>query len=187
MSFVRQQHGSLVCSATLAAILLLAATPLAAQRRAASARRGAPAATAAPTAHAIITLGTAKYEGSVDANCTRDERATATNGRFYYHIMYPWFGARPAPGQPQWRFELDVSRPTRPDVFDHFVFSFNDGPKSGTIQNVANGKRMGSGTVRVMPHGAGARFDVAGRSQEGDAIRATIDCAAFPASEGAGG
>ena len=186
MSFVDSQRASFVRIATLAAFLFFAATPVAAQRRAASARRGAPSATVTPTADASITLGTAKYEGSVDANCTRDERATATNGRFYYHIMYPWFGARPAPGQPQWRFELDVSRPTRPGVFEHFVFSFNDGPKSGTIQNVANGKRMGSGTVRVTPHGAGARFDVAGRSQEGDAIRATIDCAAFPASEAAG-
>ena len=173
--------------AALAGMLLLATVPASAQRRAVSVRRAAPDAAVKPTADASITLGTAKYEGSVDANCTRDERATATNGRFYYHIMYPWFGARPAPGQPQWRFELDVSRPTRPDVFEHFVFSFNDGPKSGTIQNVANGKRMGSGTVRVTPHGAGARFDVAGRSQEGDAIRATIDCAAFPASEAAGG
>ena len=174
-------------SAAATALLLTMATPASAQRSAVSARRGAPDAAVKPTADASIVLGTAKYEGSVDANCTRDERATATNGRFYYHIMYPWFGARPAAGQPQWRFELDVSRPTRPGEFEHFVFSFNDAAKSGTIQNVANGKRMGSGTVRVTPHGAGARFDVAGRSQEGDAVRATIDCAAFPASEAAGG
>jgi len=174
--------------ALLAFILVLAASPLPAQRRAAvSARRGAPAATVTPTADASITLGSRQYQGSVDANCTRDERATATNGRFYYHIMYPWFGARPAPGQPQWQFELDVSRPMRPNAFDHFVFSFRDGATSGTIQNVGKANRMGSGTVRVTPHGEGARFDVAGRSQEGDVIRATIDCASFPRSEGAGG
>jgi len=152
-----------------------------------TARRGATGAAVTPTAEASITLGSKQYQGSVDANCTRDERATVTNGRFYYHIMYPWFGARPAPGQPQWQFELDVSRPSRPDVFDRFVFSFRDGAKSGTIQDLANAKRMGSGTVRVTTHGAGARFDVAGRSQEGDVIRATIDCASFPRSEGAGG
>ena len=87
MSFVHQQRGALARSATLAVIFLLAAVPLGAQRRAASARRGAPAATVTPTAEASITIGTAKYEGSVDANCTRDERATTTNGRFYYHIM----------------------------------------------------------------------------------------------------
>ena len=174
-------------SVALAGLVLLAASPLSAQRRAVSVRRGAPAAPVTPTADASITLGSKQYQGSVDANCTRDERATATNGRFYYHIMYPWFGARPAPGQPQWRFELDVSRPTRPDAFDHFVFSFHDGATSGTIQNVGKANRMGSGTVRVTPHGAGARFDVTGRSQEGDVVRATIDCAAFPKSEGAGG
>ena len=168
-------------------LLVLALSPASAQRRAASARRGAPGAAVTPTAEASITLGTTRYAASVDANCTRDERATPTNGRFYYHIMYPWFGARPAPGQPQWSFELDVSRPTRPNEFKYFVFSFHDGAKSGTIQDVSGGKRMGSGTVRVTPHGAGARFDVEGRGQEGDAIRATIDCASFPASEGAGG
>jgi hypothetical protein len=168
-------------------LLILAVTPLSAQRRAASVRRGAPTATVTPTADASIDVGSAHYAGSIDANCTRDERATATNGRFYYHIMYPWFGARPAPGQPQWQFGLDVIRPTRPGAFDQFVFSFHDGAKAGTIQVMQSAKRMGSGTVRVTPHGAGARFDVAGRSQEGDVIRATIDCAAFPASEGAGG
>jgi hypothetical protein len=174
-------------SVALAGILLLAACPLSAQRRAVSARRGAPAAPVTPTAHASITLGSKQYEGSVDANCTRDERATATNGRFYYHIMYPWFGARAAPGQPQWQFGLDVIRPTRPNAYNQFVFSFHDGAKAGTIQVLQSAKRMGSGTVRVTPHGGGARLDVAGRSQEGDVIRATIDCAAFPASEGAGG
>jgi hypothetical protein len=173
--------------AAVVGLLLLAVSPASAQRRAVSVRRGAPSTAVTPTAEANITLGTARYAASVDANCTRDERATATNGRFYYHIMYPWFGARPAPGQPQWSFELDVSRPTRPNEFKYFVFSFHDGAKSGTIQDVRGGKRMGSGTVRVTPHGAGARFDVEGRGQEGDSIRATIDCASFPASEGAGG
>src|SRR4051812_36744333 len=96
---------SLVRPAALAAVLLLATSPASAQRRAVSAR-GAPGAPVTHTADASITLGGAKYQGSVDANCTRDERATATNGRFYYHILYPWFGARPAAGEPQWRFEL---------------------------------------------------------------------------------
>ena len=174
-------------SAALLALCVLVATPVSAQRRAVSARRGAPAAAVEPTADASITLGAAKYEGRVDANCTRDERATAGTARAYYHILYPWFGARPAAGQPQWRFELNVPRPTRPGVYDRFMFYFLDGAKSGTIQNIPGSARMGSGTVQVTPHGAGARFDVSGKSQNGDAIRATIDCVAFPASEGAGG
>jgi hypothetical protein len=187
MALAHRSRNSLVHRATLAGILLFAASPATAQRRAVSIRRGAPATAVTPTADAAITLGGAQYQGSVDANCTRDERATATNGRFYYHIMYPWFGAHPAPGQPQWSFELDVSRPTGPAAFDSFMFFFHDGARSGTIQEMKNAKRMGSGTVRVTPHGAGARFEVAGRSQEGETVRATIDCAAFPASEAAGG
>jgi hypothetical protein len=81
----------------LAGVLVLVASPLSAQRarRVRAARRTDR--TVTPTAEASITLGSKQYQGSVDANCTRDERATATNGRFYYHIMYPWFGARPAP------------------------------------------------------------------------------------------
>jgi hypothetical protein len=186
MRFALRSLPPLLQIAAVALTLSFIASPAAAQRRAAS-RRAAPTAAPAPAAEASITIGSANYAGSVDANCTLDEKATPTNGRFYYHIMYPWFGAHPAPDQPQWRFSLDLSRPTRPDAFDQFVFSFGDGAKSGTIQKLANAQKMGSGTVRVTRHGAGARFDVAGRSKEGDAIRATIDCAAFPKSEGAGG
>ena len=173
--------------AVLAGLLLLPASPASAQRRSATVRRGAPGSTVTPTADASITLGSATYTGSVDANCSRDERARAGTGRAYYHILYPWFGARPAIGQPEWRFELNVMRPARPGAYDQFMFHFQDGAKSGTIQNVPGSARMGSGTVRVTPRGAGARFDVEGRSQNGDAIRATIDCAAFPGSEAAGG
>lgn len=173
--------------AILAAMLLLAASPASAQRRAASARRGAPNAPVVATATATISLGAAQYSGSIDANCTRDERAAAGTARAFYHIMYPWFGARPAAGQPQWRFELNVPRPSRPGAYDRFMFYFQDGAKAGTIQNIPGSARMGRGSVRVTPSGAGARFDVEGRSDSGDAIRATIECASFPPSEGAGG
>ena len=67
------------------------------------------------------------------------------------------------------------------------MFSFLDGQRSGTIQTVAGAERMGNGTVRVTRQGAGARFEVEGRTKEGDAIRATIDCSTFQKSEGAGG
>ena len=173
--------------AAFAAMVLLAASPAAAQRRAVTARRGAPGVAVAPTADASITLGSARYEGKVDANCTRDERAVAGTSRAYYHIMYPWFGSRPAAGQPQWRFELNIPRPTRAGVYDRFLFHFQDGTRAGTIQNLPGSARMGSGTVRVTPSGAGARFDVEGRSQNGDAMHATIECASFPRSEATGG
>jgi len=39
----------------------------------------------------------------------------------------------------------------------------------------------------VTRHGSGARFDVEGRTKEGDTLRATIDCSTFQKSEGAGG
>ena len=187
MRFVRRPFATprILAAATL--LLLLAASPASAQRRAATVRRGASGTEIKPTADAAITPGSAKYSGSVDANCTRDERATAGTARAYYHIMYPWFGARPAPGQPEWRFELNVMRPSRPGAYERFMFHFADGGKAGTIQNVPGSQRMGSGTVRVTPSGAGARFEVEGRSQNGEAIRATIECASFPRSEAAGG
>lgn len=183
----RRVQNTLLHLAALAALLLLAASTASAQRRAATVRRGAPGAAAKSTASVSVTLGAERYAGSVDANCTRDERAVAGSPRAYYHIMYPWFGARPAPGQPEWRFELNVMRPTRAGAYDRFMFYFQDGERQGTIQNVPGSARMGSGTVRVTPHGAGARFDVEGRSQNGEAIRATIECASFPKSEAAGG
>lgn len=187
MPLARRHTRSFLRISALAVALMLVASPALAQRRSATVRRGGPGVEVKPTADASITLGTAKYSGSVDATCTRDERARAGTGRAYYHILYPWFGARPAIGQPEWRFELDVMRPARPGTHDQFMFHFQDGAKSGTIQKVPGSTRMGSGTVRVTTLGAGARFDVEGRSQSGDAIRATIDCAAFPRSEGAGG
>ena len=187
MSFAPSKLRAIARIVVAIVALVALASPAAAQRRASSrsSDRNAPA--PQPTAEATITVGTARYAGSVDANCTLDEKATATNGRFYYHIMYPWFGARAAAGQPQWRFSLDLSRPASPDTFENFVFSFLDGAKGATIQRLARGTAMGSGTVRVTRHGAGARFEVTGRSQEGDAIRATIDCAAFQTGERAGG
>lgn len=178
---------SLLSLAVLTGALALASSPASAQRRTGIARRGALGAPVVPTADASITLGSAQYKSSVDANCTRDERAAAGTARGYYHIMYPWFGARPAAGQPQWKFELNVPRPTRAGVYDRFMFYFQDGAKTGSIQNLPGSERMGRGTVRVTPRGAGARFEVDGRTQNGDAIRATIDCTAFPPSEAAGG
>jgi hypothetical protein len=187
MRSARRLPTALHHAAALTALLLLAASPASAQRRSATVRRGAPGAAVKPTAEVSVKLGTERYAGSVDANCTRDERAAIGSARAHYHIMYPWFGARPAPGEPQWRFELNVMRPTRPGSYDRFMFYFQDGARQGTIQNVPGSQRMGSGTVRVTPNGAGARFEVEGRSQNGDAIVATIECAAFPRSEAAGG
>jgi hypothetical protein len=187
MRLVHRTFMRLHSYSAVVALLLLVATSASAQRRAVSVRRGASEAAVKPTATASIDLATAHYEGSVDANCTRDERAAAGTARAYYHIMYPWFGARPAAGQPQWKFELNIPRPTRAGVHDRFMFFFQDGAKTGSIQNIPGSARMGSGTVSVTTHGAGARFDVSGKSGNGEAIRATIDCTAFPASEGAGG
>ena len=187
MRFARRAPDRFINVAAAAAALLLAAAPVSAQRRAVIARRGAPNVPVVPTADATITLGSAKYSARVNANCTRDERAVAGTARAYYHITYPWFGARPAAGQPIWKFELNVPRPTRAGVHDRFMFYFQDGAKTGTIQYIPGSARMGRGTVRVTPSGAGARFDVEGQSQNGDAIRATIECASFPPSEGAGG
>ena len=187
MRFSLPSRNSIVHVSVALGLLVLAASPASGQRRTATVRRGALGAVAKPTAEVSVTLGAERYAGSVDANCTRDERAAAGTARAYYHIMYPWFGARTAPGQPQWRFELNVMRPTRAGAYDRFMFHFQDGERQGTIQYVPGSQRMGSGTVRVTPQGAGARFDVEGRSQNGDAIRATIECAAFPRSEAAGG
>jgi hypothetical protein len=151
------------------------------------ARRGAPDAPPVPLTSASISLGAAHYDARVDAHCAVDERATLTNTRAYLRAMYPWFGYRPPADQPQWRFTLELRRSPSTERYDQFVFSFLDGEKGGTIQTVAGSQRMGSGTVRVMRRDGGARFEVQGRSKEGEALRATIDCPQFTGSEGAGG
>ena len=187
MRFSLLSRASIVHLVTLAVLLVLAATPASAQRRNPTVRRGAPGAPVTPTAEATIALGSARYSGSVDATCTRDERARAGTARAYYHILYPRFGTRPAPGQPEWRLELNVPRSTGSGALDRFMFHFGDGARQGTIQNIPSSERMGSGTVRITPNGAGARFEVEGRSQKGETIRATIECSSFPRTEGAGG
>ena len=159
-----------------------------AQRRASSpsAGRCAPAADV-PMTDVTVTLGGQTTTGRVDANCHVDERARPGNSRAYFVMMYPWFGQRVAPDKPQWRVNLEIRRGTSTEASDQFVFSFLDGQRSATIQTVAGSERMGSGTVRVTRHGAGARFDVEGKSKEGAPVRATIDCSAFQKSEAAGG
>lgn len=153
----------------------------------APARRGAPGAARGALTSAAISLGGARYDGQVDADCHVDERATPGTTRAYFVVRYPWFGYRPPATEPQWRFDLAIRRGATPGVYDQFVFSFSDGPRSGVIQTVAGSQRMGSGTVRVTRHGAGARFDVVGRSEKGEPIRATIDCSAFQGSEASSG
>jgi hypothetical protein len=134
-----------------------------------------------------ISLGGAQYDGEVDADCHVDERATAGGPRAYFVAMYPWFGQRVASDQPQWRVNLGINRAASSGAYDQFVFSFSDGPKSAIIQTVPGSARMGAGTVRVERHGNGARFDIVGKSKEGEAVRATIDCSAFQTIEGVGG
>jgi hypothetical protein len=134
-----------------------------------------------------ITLGGRTTTGRVDADCHTDERATASNTRAYFVTRYPWFGQRVAPDQPKWRFDLAVRRGARSEASDQFVFSFLDGQRAGTIQTVAGSERMGSGTVRVTRRGSGARFEVEGRTKEGEPLRATIDYSTFQKSEGVSG
>lgn len=149
-------------------------------------RRGAPG-VVVPMTDVSITLGDKTVTGRVDANCGVDEKATPTNTRGYFVLMYPWFGQRVAPDKPQWRFDLHIRRGKTTEASDQFVFSFMDGTRSGVIQTVAGAERMGSGTVRVTRQGKGARFEIQGRSKEGEALRATITCSEFQKSEAAGG
>ena len=169
------------------AITLATPTLSSTQSRNSPVRRGVPGAPRGPLTDVSITVGSAQYAARVDAHCHLDERATSSNTRAYFVAMYPWFGQRPPADQPQWRVTLEIRRGATPDTYEQFVFSFLDGTTSATIQTVAGSPRMGNGTVRVTRHGAGARFDVAGRSRESHAVRATIDCPQFQANEGAGG
>ena len=173
---------------TIAFALIVALPGLSsAQSRSATARRGAPSASTGPLTDISIAFGSARYAGKVDAHCRLDEKATTSNTRAYFVAMYPWFGQRPPADQPKWRVTLEIRRGASPATYDQFVFSFLDGTKAVTIQTVAGSPRMGNGSVRVTRHGAGARFDVTGRSKEGDDVRATIDCPQFQTGEGSGG
>lgn len=168
------------------ALISVTPTMVWAQSRNPPVRRGMPGAPRGPLTDVSITIGSAQYVARVDARCRLDEQATASNTRAYFVAMYPWFGQRPPADQPQWRVTLEIRRGASPDTHDQFVFSFLDGTKSVTIQTVAGSPRMGNGTVHVTRHGAGARFEIAGQGKEGDAVRATIDCPQFQASEGGG-
>lgn len=151
-----------------------------------SARRGAPG-SVVPMTDVSITVGGATTAGRVDAKCGVDGKATPTNTRFYFVLMYPWFGQRVAPDRPQWRFNLSIRRGTTSEASNQFTFSFLDGTRQALIQTVAGSGRIGSGTVRVQRQGNGARFEVEGRTQQGVPVRATIVCSAFQGGEAAGG
>ena len=148
------------------------------------ARRGAPQGVVSDV---TVTVGGLEYRGRVDASCQVDEKATASNTRAYFVVMYPWFGQRPPADQPQWRFTLEIRRNAAADTYPQFSFSFLEGTKSATIQTVDGSPKMGSGSVRVTRRGPGARFEVEGRSKEGQPLRAAIDCPRFQATAAAGG
>ena len=175
------------CTSLVLGLATMAGVPrVSLAQRSPSTRRGAPG-VVTPMTDVSITLGTSTVAGQVDADCHVDERATTSNTRAYLITRYRGFGKRVAPDKPQWRFDLEIRRGTASEASDQFVFSFSDGQRSGTIQTVSGAERMGSGTVRVTRHGTGARFEVTGKTKEGDALRATIDCSTFQKSEGAGG
>ena len=167
-------------------VALSLVTPCVAGAQRAPARRGSPGAVV-PMTDVSVTLGTSAVNGQVDADCHVDERASPSNTRAYFVAMYPWFGQPVAADKPQWRFNLEIRRGATSEASNQFVFSFLDGQRSGIIQTVSGAERMGSGTVRVTRHGNGARFDVEGKTKEGQPLRATIDCSAFQKTEGAGG
>jgi hypothetical protein len=127
-------------------VLLALAVAIAVPRASAAQRRGSPGAVV-PMTDVKITLGTTTVTGRVDAKCSVDERATPTNTRGYFVLMYPWFGQRVAPDKPQWRFDLHIRRGTTSEASNQFVFSFHDGARSGTIQTIAGSERMGTGTA----------------------------------------
>lgn len=155
-------------------------------QRSPSVRRGAPE-MIVPMTDVSISLGSTTTTGRVDAKCGVDEKATPTNTRAYFVLMYPWFGQPVPPDKPQWRFNLGIRRGTTSDASNQFTFSFLDGTRGATIQTVAGAERIGSGTVRVTRQGNGARFEVEGRTKQGVAVRATIVCSAFQRGETAGG
>ena len=181
---MRRTHWRTIVGLGLVAVVAVPRICLA--QRTPPARRGASG-LVVPMTDVSITLGKDTITGHVDADCHVDERATAGSTRAYFVARYPWFGQRVAADKPQWRFDLEIRRGKTSEASDQFVFSFLDGQRGGTIQTVAGAERMGTGTVRVTRQGAGARFEVEGRTKEGDSIRATIDCSTFQKSEGAGG
>jgi hypothetical protein len=170
-------------AATALVITCATLATVSAQRRSAPARRGPPQ---GPLTEMAITVAGAEYAARVDASCRLDDQATASNSRAYFAILYPWFGQVPPADQPQWRATLEIRRSASPEASDQFTFSFLDGATSATIQTVAGSPRMGSGTVQVTRQGAGARFEVEGRSREGDSVRAVITCPQFRTGEGGG-
>jgi len=167
-------------------LVLVATAMLLVPRAATAQRRGAPG-TVVPMTDAQITLGTKTVTGRVDAKCGIDEKATKSTTRSYYVLMYPWFGQRVAPDKPQWRFDLAIRGDSTTTTSEQFVFSFMDGARSGTIQTIAGTERMGSGTVRITRRGKGARFDVEGRTKDGQPVHAAIDCSEFQRAEAPGG
>ena len=177
--------------ASVAAIAATVAFPARAdaQRRSpqGAADRSARGTPGVPLTTVLLSLGRAHYDARVDAHCHVDDRAAPGNTRAYFVVMYPWFGQRPPTDQPQWQLNLEIRRGARADTHDEFTFSFQDGQKSGVIQTVDGSQRIGSGTVRASLRGRGARFEVEGRSSQGEAIRATIECSSVQKNEGVSG
>ena len=166
------------------AVTMFVPRPSLAQRTA-PARRGATG-TSVPMTDVSITLGGTTTTGRVDAKCGVDEKATPTNGRAYYVLMYPWFGQQVAADKPQWRFNLEIRRGPASEASNQFTFSFLDGTREATIQTIAGAETIGSGTVRVTRHENGGRFEVDGKTKQGVAVRATISCSAFQKGETGG-
>ena len=108
----------ILCMSAAAGLAVMVAVPSLslAQRKPSGAtgmsiRRGAPGVDV-PMTDVSVTLGNQTVTGHVDADCHIDNRATPSNTRAYFVIMYPWFGQRVAPDKPQWRVNLEIRRGT---------------------------------------------------------------------------
>lgn len=127
-----------------------------------------------------LAVGSQRYDETRQGRCTHTPMASIYNTlAAMWSVQY----SRSANGS----LTLTVWRPVRGDSTAQLNFYVGEGPTRHRIATVKGAELLGKGSVQVIKHGPGGRFEIAGISAEGATVRGYIDCEKFAAPIAVGG
>ena len=127
-----------------------------------------------------LAVGRQQYNETGLGRCTYTPTASIYNTlAAMWNVEYAPSGSR--------SLTMTVWRPLAGDTTPQLNLYIGDGPTRYRIATVKGSELLGKGSVQIIKHREGGRFEITGSSAEGAAVRGSITCEKFAApNPGAG-